>query len=146
MLLEDRTLIEAPPERVFGFFDAMAQNYLRWHPDHARFEWRQGDRVAVGNTFYFEEVIAGRLLKKEVVFTAVEPGRFMAFAPTWWLMRLFLPSMTFETRPHGTGTEFVAAIRVRTGPVGARLNRREFDAVRQHMREEGENLKRLMEG
>jgi len=34
---------------------------------------------------------------------------------------------------------------VRTGPIGAWLNRREFDAVRQHMHEEGENLKRIVE-
>jgi hypothetical protein len=34
---------------------------------------------------------------------------------------------------------------LRAGPVGAWLNRREFDAVRRHMREEGQNVKRLLE-
>jgi hypothetical protein len=40
---------------------------------------------------------------------------------------------------------FVAAIHLRVGPLGSRLNRREFDAVREHMRIEGVNLKRLVE-
>jgi hypothetical protein len=38
-----------------------------------------------------------------------------------------------------------AEIHVRTGPLGAWLNRKEFDAVRRHMREECENLKRIVE-
>lgn len=33
----------------------------------------------------------------------------------------------------------------RTGPIGARLNRREFDAVQNHMHEEGENLRQIVE-
>lgn len=32
-----------------------------------------------------------------------------------------------------------------TGPVGARLDRREFDAVRQHLRLERENMGRILE-
>ena len=40
---------------------------------------------------------------------------------------------------------FEAEIVIRTGPVGAWLNRREFDAVREHMREEGENLRAILE-
>jgi hypothetical protein len=40
---------------------------------------------------------------------------------------------------------FVAKIHLRVGPLAARLNAREFTAVRQHMRQEGENLKQLLE-
>jgi len=42
----------------------------------------------------------------------------------------------------GPGTfRFVAEIFLRVGPLGARLNKREFDAVREHMRIEGVNFK-----
>jgi hypothetical protein len=61
------------------------------------------------------------------------------------VLRLILPRMIFHADPENGGIRLVAEIHVRTGPVGAWLNRREFDAVRRHMREEGENLKRMLE-
>jgi len=45
----------------------------------------------------------------------------------------------------GDGYQVVQEVHVRTGPLGSWLNRRELDAVRKHMKEEGENLKRLLE-
>jgi hypothetical protein len=43
------------------------------------------------------------------------------------------------------GYRFIAEIHLRVGPLAARLNRRELDAVREHMRVEGINLKRFVE-
>lgn len=56
-----------------------------------------------------------------------------------------MPRQSFEIRPEGDMSPFIATIPIRRGPVGAWLNRREFKAVRQHVREEGQNLKRLVE-
>ena len=145
MLLEDRIVIAAPASRIFAFFDDMEAHYADWHPDHILFEWRGKKGVAEGNVFYFEERIGGKLMRKQVVFTRVRRDRLMVFAPTSRLLRLFLPRLSFETRETAEGTEFVAQIVVRAGPLAQWANRREFDAVRRHMREEGENLKRLME-
>ncbi|CAN5819151.1 hypothetical protein BH20GEM3_BH20GEM3_09110 [soil metagenome] len=50
-----------------------------------------------------------------------------------------------DTISEAEGIRFFTELHIRTGPVGAWLNRREFNAVRQHMREEGENLKRILE-
>lgn len=70
----------------------------------------------------------------------------MEFAPTFWLMRLFLPRLVFRLEAPGEDhCRVVAEIFLRAGPVAARLNRREFDAVREHMRIEGINLKRFVE-
>jgi hypothetical protein len=44
-----------------------------------------------------------------------------------------------------TQRPFVQEVHVRIGPLAARLNRKEFAAVRQHMEEEGRNLKALTE-
>ena len=46
---------------------------------------------------------------------------------------------------HQDGCDVTQRIKVRTGPIGAWLNRGEFNAVRVHMKEEGENLKALLE-
>ena len=146
MLFRDVTTIDAPPERVFAFFEVMAENYRRWHPDHVAYRWLSEGGLRKGATAYFEERIGGKLLKKTVVFAQVEPGRYFAMAPTNRLMRLVLPRLSFGMEPEGQGCRLTAEIVVRTGPVGAWLNRREFDAVRRHMREEGENLKKIVEG
>lgn len=147
MVLRDSIDVQAPLASLFEFFDGMSQErYLDWHPDHKVFRWTRGQGVKVGNRFYFEEVIAGKLLRKSVEFTRVEPGSHLEFAPTFWLLRLVLPRMVFRAEVTAAGTfRFVAEIFLRVGPIGARLNRREFDAVRAHMRIEGINFKRHAE-
>lgn len=146
MQFEDRTEIGAPPEAAFAFFDSMESNYTRWHPDHLFFEWRRGRKVAVGNVFYFEERIAGKLQKKETRIIEVVPGRYFAFTMTNPLFRFFLPHLSFAFEPSAGGCSFRAEMRLHgIGPLGRRLHQKEFAAVEQHMAEEGSNLKRLLE-
>ena len=147
MILRDTIELDASPSDVFAFFEDMdTVRYLGWHPDHKVFRWTRGRGLKVGNGFYFEEVIAGKLLKKNVVFTRIDDEAHIEFAPTFWLMRLFLPRLVFRLEKI---TEqrylFIAEIHLRVGPLAARLNKREFDAVREHMRVEGTNLKRFVE-
>lgn len=91
-----------------------------------------------------------------MVYTRVEPGRLVEFAPQSRLVRLLLPRMRFRIEPspgdagggagdEGSGCRVVQEIHIRIGPLGARLNRKELDAVRRHMKEEGDNMKRLLE-
>ena len=145
MILTEKTRISAPPAAVYGFFEAMDVNYERWHPDHVEFRWLDEAGLAQGAKASFEERIAGRRQQKTVRFTAVERDRYIEFRPTSLLVGLLMPSISFSIAPHADGCTLTQRIKVRTGPVGAWLNRREFDAVRTHMREEGENLKRLVE-
>lgn len=147
MVLREEIEVCATPGDVFAFFEGMDNaRYLAWHPDHKLFRWTQGSGLAMGNQFYFEEVIAGKLLKKNVVFTRIEPGSHIEFAPTFWLMRLFLPRLVFRLEASGANRyRFIAEIFLRMGPLAARLNRRGLDAVREHMRIEGVNLKRFAE-
>jgi hypothetical protein len=147
MVLRESIEIHAPLARFFEFFEGMSQErYLGWHPDHRVFRWTEGQGVKPGNRFYFEEVIAGKLLKKSVEFTRVEEDGYIEFAPTLWLMRLFLPRLVFRAEVRDSGAfRFVAEIFLRVGPIGARLNKRELDAVREHMRIEGINFKRYAE-
>ncbi|ELY53162.1 SRPBCC family protein [Natronococcus jeotgali] len=145
MILEESTEVEASPREVYHFFETMAENYERWHPDHIEFRWVDADGLVSGGEAYFEERIAGKLQRKTVRFTNVDPDRYIEFKPTPRLVGLLMPHISFTIDPRPTGCELTQRIEVRTGPIGARLNRREFDAVREHMREEGENLRRILE-
>ena len=143
---EDEIAIGAAPEAGFAFFENMEANYTRWHPDHLRFEWRKGRGLEVGNIFFFEERIAGKLQKKETRITEVIPNRYFAFTMVNPIFRFFLPHLSFGFEPDGQGFRFKAELRMHgIGPLGRRLNRREFDAVETHMAEEGRNLKAILE-
>lgn len=142
---EDEAAIDAPPEVGFAFFDQMEDNYTRWHPDHLLFEWRKGRGLAVGNEFYFEERIAGKLQRKLTRITEVRPDRYFAFTMVNPLFRFFLPHLSFGFEPDGSGMIFRAELRLHgIGPLGRRINRREFEAVERHMAEEGKNLGLLL--
>ncbi len=145
MILRDSIQIVTQPEAIFRFFDEMEQNYLLWHPDHVCFRWMSGRGVKEDNVFYFEEYIAGKLLKKKTVFTRVVPGQHIEFAPTFWLMKLFLPRFIFRIEQEPGACRFIAEIHLRIGPLAAKLNKKELDAVREHMSVEGENIKRILE-
>ena len=146
MILREVTEVRATPETIFAFFEDIERHYTEWHPDHVLFRWNHGRGLTEGNVFYFEEHIAGKLLKKRVRFTRIVEHEYLEFAPTFWLMRLFLPRLSFRIEHQADGVcRVVAEIYLRVGPLGARLNRREFDAVREHMRVEGVNLRRIVE-
>jgi hypothetical protein len=114
-----------------------SDHHLQWHPDHVLFRWVRGRGVTEGNVFYFEEYMAGRLLKREVVFVRIVPNQYIGFAPTFWLLRLFLPKLIFRIEPHANSVWLlVAEIHLRIDPLAAKLNGRELDAVREHMRVE----------
>jgi hypothetical protein len=145
ILSETSPEIETAPERMFEFFTGMEANYTAWHPDHVLFRWLDPPAVKEGVRFYFEERIGGKLLRKKVAFTRIEPGSLIEFAPTSRLFKLFLPRISFRIKPARSGITVTQDIHLRIGPIAAWLNRREFEAVRAHMREEGERLKRLLE-
>lgn len=145
MILEETTEMEASPNDVYHFFETMEENYTRWHPDHITFRWIDNRGLATGSRAYFEEWIAGKRRTKTVRFTRVEPDRYIEFKPTSLLIGLLMPHISFTITPRPEGCLLTQRIKVRTGPIGARLNRREFDAVRKHMREEGENMWRILE-
>lgn len=61
-------------------------------------------------------------------------------------MRLFLPRFVFRAELiQPAAFRFTTEIFLRLGPVYARLNKRVFDAVREHMRKEDINFKRHVE-
>ena len=145
MILSNETWIRTTPQQIVDFFEEMESNYTRWHPDHRRFKWLEGRGIREGVVFEIEEEIRGKLQKKRLVYTRVINGHHMEFAPASKLARLVLPRIIFKIIPDRDGCRLVQEIHIRIGPVGAWLNRKEFYAVRQHMKEEGEYLKKLLE-
>ena len=109
-------------------------------PDHLLFRWLDPPALQQGARFHFEERIAGKLLKKTVMFTRIEPGSLIEFAPTSRLFRMLLPRISFRIRPANGELTVTQDIQLRIGPLAARLNRRELDAVRRQNPRGGREL------
>ena len=146
MQLREEIAVSAGAETVFNFFENMAAHYTDWHPDHLEYQWIKGHDCRVGNEFRFVETIGGIRKAQTMRFIEIIPGAMLAFAPVNPFIRLLMPRLSFHMTPHSSKScTFTAKIQLRVGPIAARLNKREFDAVKQHMYEEGINLKRMVE-
>jgi hypothetical protein len=156
-LLEDIVVTESieistTPEKIFGFFFQIVDDasYQAWHPkDHVAFRLIKGEPCQQGSVVYAEEYIHGKLHKLKFLIKEVVPNRKIEFVPVCRLLRIYFPRNTFLIEPRDGSCVFTASSVIRVGPlvkllVGNRLEQR-LSSVRKHMKEEWENLKRLLE-
>ncbi|MDH3680043.1 MAG: hypothetical protein OEV40_08875 [Acidimicrobiia bacterium] len=76
--------------------------------------------------------------------TAVEPPWRLAYR-ILGPHSILLPGGAFDISRHGSGSLFRASIRYRFGRLTQLLFNRRMSALRRHMREEGKQLKHLVE-
>lgn len=142
--LRDSIDIDAPPERVWDWIEGLADNYTGWHPAHISAEWERGAPNRVGSVLRAVEDLGGHREELRFELTSVEPPRrfeYRLLGP----LKLLLPTGAFAVVPIAGGSRFVATISYRFGWLTEQLFRRRTAMLRDHMREEGENLKRVIE-
>ncbi len=147
LVLTDSTEIRASPERVFRWFKGLKgkADYQSWHPDHVDVSWTKGEPFEEGSVARFKEYLHGQLYTFTFLCTRVVPDRTIEYKPLFpWSVVMSRGSFVFEPKGEDSCT-FTATITLRLGPLCQKLFRRRLEAVRQHMREEGEILKRLLE-
>jgi hypothetical protein len=152
IVLTESIPIEATPERVFQFFLSIVDDatYHAWHPqDHVALRWIKGGPWQEGSVLYAEEYLHGKLHKLKFLITNVEPNRRIEFAPRSRILRFYCPGNTFSIEPKGDACVFTATGSVRIGWLLKTLAGKKLAyalaSVRKHMKEEGENLKRILE-
>jgi len=156
-LLEDIVVTEsieigATAEKIFGFFLQIVDDasYQAWHPkDHVAYRCIKGKPCEEGSVVYAEEYMHGKLHKLKFLVKEVVPNRKIEFVPLSRLLRIYFPRNTFLIEPGDGSCVFTASCVVRVGPLVKLLARTKLEeglsSVRKHMREEGENLKRIVE-
>jgi uncharacterized protein YndB with AHSA1/START domain len=146
--LTDSIEVRAAPEKVFRWLTNLKQkaDYQSWHPDHVDLRWTKGEPFAKGSIAYFEEYIHGKLHKFTFLCTKVVPDKLIEYRPLFpW--SIFMPKGTFVLEPKGQNScTFTATISLRVGPLYRKLVRSQLQTVKQHMKEEGEILKKILEG
>lgn len=141
--LVDSVEIDASPEAVWAWLEALADHYTAWHPGHVSAHWRLGEPNELGSVLEVVEDIGDHRERLRFEVTRSRPPRLMEYR-IQGAHSLLLPGGAFEVCPLDGGTRFIASVWCRGGVVVERLFRRRIAALRKHMREEGQNLKRLL--
>ncbi len=157
-LLEKVTLINSieintTPEKIFDFFTHLSddESYRAWHPDdHVSLRWIKGEPWQEGSVVYAEEYIHGKLHKLKFVVKKVVTNRRIEYAPTNRFLRFYFPMNIFAVEQKGDICVFTASGTYRIGRLARTFAREKLErgllSVNKHMKEEGENLKRILEG
>lgn len=152
VFITDSIWIETTPEEIFGFLTGIVddETYRAWHrDDHVSFRWLEGEPWAVGSIARAGEYMHGKVHTLKFVVTDVEPNKRIVYAPVSRLLRKFTPYNEFLIEKDRDGCLFTASVTYRLGRIGNALFVKFIDkgmaGVKRHMKEEGENLKALLE-
>jgi len=143
IVLRDAIQINVSPEDIFEWLSNLDKNYRDWHQDHVKWEFRGGFHE--GSKCYCEELIHGKLHRMNGRITRLRKKVLVEFKfsfPT----TLICPRGSFIIEPDGSGSTFVATLSFRFAGVLSRFAKRRMNSVKNHMEEEGQNLKRILEG
>ena len=150
--LKDSIEIKSTPEKVFNFLVHLVDDisYSAWHPeDHVALRWIKGKPWQEGAVAYAEEYMHGKLHKLKFRVTKVVANKKIEYIPSCWLLRIYFPKNSFNIEPKGNTTVFTATVRMRVGRLVKKFAKKKLEygisCVRKHMKEEGENLKRILE-
>ena len=152
VVLEHSIEIGTAPERVFEFLSNLVddESYRAWHSDdHVALRWLEGSPWQEGSVVYAEEYIDGQLHKLTFLVTRVVPNREIEYVPASRFYRRYAPKYTFSAEPTDAGCVFTATVHARIPLLLRLLSRKRVErglsSARKHMKEEGENLKRILE-
>jgi len=147
--LKDSIEIRTTPENIWDFFVNLEKNYVPWHPkDHLVFKWTKGKPMELGSHFYAEEIMGGKVVKIRGYACEVVPNRKIFFRYSLPLS-ILAPGTGSLIETKGSTSVFTAVSYIRAGNLLSKLSRKEMErsiAVHKtHVREEGENLKAILE-
>ncbi len=146
--ITDSIEIGATPEHVFDWLTNLKtrEGYQAWHPDHSDWFWIRGEPFQQGSVIYCEEYLHGELHKLKFVCTRIVPGRLIEYRPLFpWSIVMLGSSFAIDSKG-ADASVLSASIRFRSFPFIEKILKGRLEAIGLHMKEEGENLKRILEG
>ena len=146
--LRDTIEIRTSPEKIFDFFIHFKDNFMAWHPDHVRCWYLEDGPLGEGSVFYVQEYLHKKVMTLEFHVTKLEPYSRIEYK---------IPPVVkgaFIVEERGSSVLFTAEICFGTKAplLGRLLDKvlhifigRRLKALKQHMVEEGRNLKKILE-
>jgi hypothetical protein len=144
VVLKDTVEINTTPEEIWKFWVNMDKNYKTWHPeDHIVFRWTKGKPMEEGSTIYAEEVVGGKSVKGKTTCVDVVPNRKFSLKVPF--PRSLFCKYEYLIEPRGTKTAFNAITYLKYPSFARKHIQSLIELGEKHVREEGENLKKLLE-
>lgn len=152
VFLTDSIEIHTTPDKIFSFLCAIVddESYCAWHPkDHVKFRWLKGLPWQEGSIGYAEEYFVGKLHKIKFIVTETVINKRIKYILYSKLLRRFIPGFEFSIESKGSNSVFTASIHGRIPLIQKVLAKKRLEegleSVRKHMKEEGENMKLMLE-
>lgn len=146
--LKDSIKIQSTPAQIFAWLGRLPQEYISWHPDHVACRVLHGSMLEVDSEIECEEYLHGKLHAMRFRMTKVVPDKRIEFEVVG------MGKGAFEAQESGDGVKFVAELDIGFDvPIIGRLFdfvftwflKNRIEAMKQHMTEEGRNLKAILE-
>ncbi|WP_445475438.1 SRPBCC family protein [Methanococcoides methylutens] len=145
LTLKDSVIINRPVEVIFEWLDHFSENYTSWHPDHVVAKWIKGRNFEKGSILYAEEYLNGKLEKLSFEITRFTKGELIEYK-VLFPHSIICPMGSFSIKSvNSNESVFTATLSFRFGWLFSIIAKKRVEALRTHMREEGENLKDLLE-
>ena len=145
MYAKDSIELKVPPEVVFDWLMNFVENYQSWHPAHVKCNWIKGKSFEVGSILYAEEFLGNKLHKLKFKITSIKKNegfKYQILFPA----SIFIPAGEFAIESTNMGSRFTAILYYRFGKLLSLFAKKEKVIIEQHQKEEGVNLKKILEG
>ena len=150
--LKDSIEVKATPQRVYDWLIQRfkdKESYQSWHPEHVDIRWIKGKPLQEGSILYAEEYLQGDLHKLKFRITKIIPNRLIEYRSLFPLS-ILSPGNTFLIEPKGEDSCIFTAkgsLRIPRWLFKRSHKKHEnkIEATEQHIKEEGENLKKILE-
>jgi hypothetical protein len=146
--LIDQVEINTTPEQVFAWLKRFPQNYTSWHPEHVACRVVNGAMLEVGSEIECQEYLHGKLHTMRFRMTRIDVDHRIEFEIEG------MGRGAFQVDDRGDMVVFTAKLDIGadTAVLGSlfdaifsRFFQRKIKAMQQHMVEEGQNLKVILE-
>ena len=143
IILKDSIEIKTTPDKIFKWLKNLDEHYKKWHPDHVKWINETGG-LDEGDVVYYEEYLHGELHKIRSKITKIEENKRIEFR-NLFPISIICPKGSFIIEPKGESCIFTTTLSFRFAKLFSKLAKNRIDAIKTHMKEEGENLKRFLE-
>lgn len=143
--------IKTRPKDLFNYLTAIVDDdsFKTLNAKNVSFRWLKGQPWTVGSIAYAEKYLHGKLHTFQFIVTDIVADRHIEYMPTSRLMRRFFPKKEFIMETEGDGCRFISSATFRIGWIGKAFFKKSIEKglsdFRIYLREEGENLKRILQ-
>ncbi|MEW6618245.1 MAG: hypothetical protein AB1422_02650 [bacterium] len=156
IIIRDTIEMKTTKEKIFDWFAHIEKNYQIWHKDHKECRYLKGNSLDIGSIIYCEEYIGGYLEKprfqiinvklySQLEYKLLFPHS-IAGARFVFVVEPYNASLLFTTEIHlGHNTPLFGRLLDKFIQRLCILFESKLMSVKQHIAEEQQNLKRILE-